>query len=382
MADLSSARPGIQLPLADVTVVELAGAGPVPFAATMLGDLGARVIRIDRPGPPVARYPADPRNDVLSRGRESIVLDLHGDGREVALRLVERADAFIEGLRPGVAERLGLGPDDCVSRNPRLVYGRISGWGRSGPLAERAGHDINFIAVAGVLSQIVGRDRRPAIPLSLVGDFGGGGMCLALGVLAGLLDARATGRGRVVDTSILDAVAAVVSPMWGLHREGEFDDSRPGTNVADGGAPFYNVYRCSDGRDLAVGAIEWPFRERLAELLGTRAVLGSAGREKWADECAELDARFATRTVDEWCELFDGEDVCVSPVLGFGESADHPQAALRDRFPSSAGVRQPRPPWMLDGAALPVREPGPERGAHTDAILRELEEEQGHGAGG
>ncbi len=268
------------LPLAGVTVLELAGAGPVPFAGTMLADLGARVIRIDRPGPAVAQFPSDPTRDVLARGRESVVLDLKSAGdRATALALVERADAFVEGLRPGVAERLGLGPDDCHARNPRLVYGRISGWGRTGPLAHRPSHDINVIAVAGVLAAIVGRDARPAIPLSLIGDYSGGGLCLAVGVLAGLFEARATGTGRVVDTSMLDAVAAVAAPLWGIRSEGEFDDARPRTNVADGGAPFWNVYRCADGRDLAVGAIEGAFRERLAELLGTPAVLGAGGRE-------------------------------------------------------------------------------------------------------
>jgi alpha-methylacyl-CoA racemase len=362
------------LPLAGVTVLELAGAGPVPFGATMLADLGARVIRIDRPGSAVAQFPSDPTRDVLARGRESVVLDLKGaEDRATALALVERADAFVEGLRPGVAERLGLGPADCHARNPRLVYGRISGWGRTGPLAHRPSHDINVIAVAGVLAGIVGRDARPAIPLSLIGDFSGGGLCLALGVLAGLFEARATGTGRVVDTSMLDAVAAVAAPLWGIRSEGEFDDVHPGTNVADGGAPFWNVYRCADGRDLAVGAIEAAFRERLAELLGTRAVLGAGGREAWPAERAELDALFATRTVAEWSALFEGEDVCVSPVLTLGESAKHPQASTRDRFVKSGGVTQPRPAWTLDGALLPVPAPGPRRGAHTEAIRRELD---------
>ena len=362
------------LPLAGVTVLELAGAGPVPFAGTMLADLGARVIRIDRPGPAVAQFPSDPTRDVLARGRESVVLDLKSAGdRATALALVERADAFVEGLRPGVAERLGLGPDDCHARNPRLVYGRISGWGRTGPLVHRPSHDINVIAAAGVLAAIVGRDARPAIPLSLIGDYSGGGLCLAVGVLAGLFEARTTGTGRVVDTSMLDAVAAVAAPLWGIRSEGEFDDVRPRTNVADGGAPFWNVYRCADGRDLAVGAIEGAFRERLAELLGTPAVLGAGGREAWPAQRAELDALFATRTVAEWSGLFEGEDVCVSPVLTLGESAEHPQALARDRFVESGGVLQPRPVWTLDGALLPVPPPGPPRGAHTKAIRRELD---------
>lgn len=361
------------LPLASVTVLELAGVGPVPFAATMLADLGARVIRIDRPGPAVSQFPSDPTRDVLARGRESVVLDLKdARDRATALALVDRADALVEGLRPGVAERLGLGPADCLARNPRLVYGRISGWGRSGPLAQRPSHDINVIAVAGVLAAIVGRDARPAIPLSLIGDFSGGGMCLALGVLAGLFEARATGAGRVVDTSMLDAVATVAAPLWGIRSEGEFDDVQPGTNVADGGAPFWNVYRCADGRDLAVGAVDWAFRERLAELLGTRAMLGAQGREAWPAERAELDALFATRTVADWCALFEGEDVCVSPVLRLGESAKHAQATTRGRFVESGGVTQPRPAWTLDGSPLPVPPPGPPRGADTEAIRREL----------
>jgi alpha-methylacyl-CoA racemase len=374
---VESAQPELAasaLPLAGLMVLELAGAGPVPFAATMLADLGARVIRLDRPGSAVAQYPSDPTRDVLGRGRESVLLDLKDAGdRATALALAERADAFVEGLRPGVAERLGLGPADCRARNPRLVYGRISGWGRTGPLAQRPSHDINVIAVAGVLAAIVGRDARPAIPLSLIGDFSGGGMCLALGVLAGLFEARATGTGRVVDTSMLDAVATVAAPLWGYRTEGDFDDVRPRTNVADGGAPFWNVYRCADGRDLAVGAIEAAFRERLAELLGTRAILGEKGRAAWPAERAELDALFATRTAAEWSALFEGEDVCVSPVLTLGESAAHPQAASRDRFVESGGVTQPRPAWTLDGALLPVPPPGPPRGAHTEAIRRELD---------
>jgi alpha-methylacyl-CoA racemase len=362
------------LPLFGVTVVELAGAGPVPFAASMLADLGARVIRIDRPGAAVSRYPLDPTRDVLSRGRESVVLDLTSVvDRETALTLVARADALVEGLRPGVVERLGLGPAECLARNPRLVYGRISGWGRTGPLAARPSHDINVIALAGVLSAIVGRDGRPAIPLSLIGDFSGGGLCLALGVLAGVFQARGTGIGRVVDTSMLDAVAAVAAPLWGIRSEGEFDDAHPGTNVADGGAPFYNVYRCADGRDLAVGAIEGAFRERLAQLLGTTAVLGAVGRDSWPAERAELDALFMTRPADEWCALFEGEDVCVSPVLTLGESAEHPQARTRDRFVVSGGITQPRPPWTWDGAPLPIPSPGPQRGANTDAVRREVD---------
>lgn len=359
-------------PLVGVTVIELAGAGPVPFAATMLADLGARIIRIDRPGAPVAQYPSDPRHDVLGRGRESVQLDLKGDDRRHALRLVEQADVFLEGLRPGVAERLGIGPEQCRGRNPRLVYGRISGWGRTGPLAGRAGHDINFIAVGGVLAQVVDREGRPAIPLSLVGDYGGGGMTLAVGVLGALAGAARTGHGCVVDTSILDGAAAVIAPMWGLHAEDEFDDAAPGSNVADGGAPFYNVYRCRDGRYVAVGAIESAFRRRLAELLGTQAVLGASGEAGWAAERAEVETIFASRTAAQWCELFEGEDVCVSPVLRFSESATHPQFADRGRFVENAGVRQPRPPWMIDGADLPVPPAGPRIGEHTDAVLAEF----------
>jgi alpha-methylacyl-CoA racemase len=360
-----------QPPLTGVTVVELAGAGPVAFAATMLAELGARVVRIDRPGPPVSLYPRDPALDVLGRGRESIVLDLKGGGLEVALRLVEQADVFVEGLRPGAAERLGIGPEPCLERNPGLVYGRVSGWGRTGPLAARPGHDIDFIAVGGALAHVVGRDGRPAIPLSLLGDFGGGGMCLALGVTSALLTARATGRGHVVDTSLLDAVAALMAPLWGIRADGEFDDELPGANVADGGSPFYNVYRCADGRYLAVGAIEDRFRSRLAELLGTEAVLG-ADRARWPAERAELDLLFATRAQAEWCALLEDEDVCVSPVLSLGESRHHRQFAARDRFVDAAGVTQPRPAWTIDGAPLEPPPPAPPRGLDGPALLSEL----------
>ena len=360
-----------RLPLAGVTVVELAGAGPVPFAATMLADLGARIIRIDRPGPPIAQYPRDPTLDVLGRGRESILLDLKGGGLEVALRLVDRADAFVEGLRPGTAERLGIGPDACLERNPRLVYGRVSGWGRTGPLAARPGHDINFIAVGGALRHIVGRDGAPAFPLSLVGDYGGGGMCLALGVSSALLAARGTGRGCIIDTSLLDAVAALMSPLWGIRADGEFDDQAPGSNVADGGAPFWNVYRCADGRFLAVGAIEDRFRTRLAGLLGTEAVLGQ-DRARWAEQRAQLDRLFATRTRAQWCALLEDEDVCVSPVLSLSESPQHRQFAARDWFADGTGVTQPRPAWTVDDAPLAPPPPAPPRGRDGLALLSEL----------
>jgi alpha-methylacyl-CoA racemase len=353
-------------PLAGIRVVELAGIGPGPFAAMLLADLGAEVLRVDRPA---ASRPAWPT--VLARGRRSVVVDLkHPDGAAVVLDLVASADALVEGFRPGVVERLGIGPDACLARNPRLVYGRVTGWGQEGPWRLAAGHDIDYVALAGALHPIGQAGGPPVPPLNLVGDFGGGGMLLALGVVAALLEAGRSGRGQVVDAAMVDGAALLTAQFHELLAAGLWREER-GANLLDGGAPFYGVYETADGRHLAVGALEPQFFAELLRRLGLDAgdLPDQLDRDGWPVLRERLAGLFRTRTRDQWCELLAGTDACVAPVLGLGEAPAHPHNRARGTFVEVGGVTQPAPaPRFSRTPPGPPSPPAPP-GAHTDQAL-------------
>ncbi|MDL5353135.1 CaiB/BaiF CoA-transferase family protein [Microbacterium sp. zg-YB36] len=328
-------------PLHGVRVIELAGIGPGPHAAMLLADMGADVVRIDRPGRPYASDTAP-----LLRGRRRILLDVRQPGgRAELMELIEHADVLIEGYRPGVTERLGIGPDHCLARNPRLVYGRVTGWGQDGPLAHTAGHDINFISVTGVLHAVGrGGGERPVPPLSIVGDFGGGSMLLVVGVLSALFHAQRSGEGQVIDAAMVDGASLLVQMMWGQLATGAWVD-KAGSNLLDGGAPFYDTYTCADGRFVAVGAIEAPFYAALLRGLGVdRGDLPEQmDRERWPELRARFAEIFVTKTRDEWCAVFDGTDACVTPVLAFGEVVEHPHVAARGTVTTETGIPQAAP---------------------------------------
>jgi alpha-methylacyl-CoA racemase len=352
-------------PLAGLRVVEMAGLAPGPFAATVLADLGADVIRIDRatPGQDVLTLPDDP----LARSRRSVGIDVKTPaGLELVRRLVDRADVFVEGFRPGVAERMGLGPEECLDRNPRLVYGRVTGWGQDGPLATTAGHDINYIAIAGALDPVGRSGERPVPPVNFVGDFGGGGLLLAMGILAALHERVGSGRGQVVDASMVDGAALLTTQLHGMHAIGIWPGGR-GENTLDGGAPYYDTYRTSDGLHVAVGAIEERFWADLLRVLDLdpTAMPDRHDPANWPAVREILTATFATRTRDEWTALAEGTDACLTPVLSPWEAADHPHNAARETFVQVGGVTQPAPAPRFDRtphrppAATPPRPPAP-----------------------
>ena len=339
---MSAPRQG---PLAGIKVVELAGIGPAPMCAMLLADLGATVLRIDRPEPPELGIPRPLRHNLILRGRPCLALDLkRPEGRDLALRLIEEADALIEGFRPGVTERLGLGPEDCLARNPRLVYGRMTGWGQHGPLAQAAGHDLNYIALTGALDAIGRESQPPTPPLNLVGDFGGGSMYLAVGILAAIISARTTGQGQVVDAAIVDGTAHLMTGFHGLLAAGLFNAQR-GTNLLDSGAPFYDCYECADGRWVSVAPIEGRFHAELLQRLGIDAAdfPAQSDRARWPEARARLAAAIRTRTRDEWSALLEGTDACFAPVLSMAEAARHPHMQARGTYLEVDGVVQPAP---------------------------------------
>jgi alpha-methylacyl-CoA racemase len=355
-------------PLTGVRVVELAGLGPGPFAAMLLADLGADVVRVDRPGGPTLQ-PVPPEQDLLGRGKRSVVLDLReaGDVRRL-LDLVERADLLIEGYRPGVAERLGVGPDACLARAPHLVYGRMTGWGQDGPDATAAGHDLTYIAVTGALHAIGRPDEAPPVPLNLVGDFAGA-VYLVAGLLAALHERRGSGRGQVVDAAMVDSTAHLMTMFYGLYAAGAWRDQR-GANLLDGAAPFYDVYSTSDGRHVAVGALEEPFFQALVTGLGLDpADADRSDPAGWPALRARLAAAFATRTQAEWAEVFAGTDGCVAPVLGLGDAPGHPHLAARGTFVAPGGVVQPAPAPRFGRTPSSVDRPPPAFGQHTDEVF-------------
>jgi alpha-methylacyl-CoA racemase len=325
-------------PLADLRVAEVGGIGPNPFAGMLLADMGADVVRIDHPRPD--RF--DRRYDVTLRGRATIDLNLkQPDGRAAVLALCERADALIEGMRPGAMERLGLGPTEVLERNPRMVYGRMTGYGQDGPLSQAAGHDINYIAVAGVLGSIARRGERPLFPLNLVGDYGGGGMLLAFGVVCGVLEARRSGRGQVIDAAMTDGVALLTALMHGMRAAGVWNDE-PGTNTLDSGAHFYEVYTAADGRHIAVGALEPQFYSRLLHLLGIpEAEMPQWDRPRWPEFKQRLAAKFASLDSEAWAARLEGEEACATRVITISEAHHHPHMAARGTFAEIGGILQP-----------------------------------------
>ncbi|MEU4025494.1 CaiB/BaiF CoA transferase family protein [Streptomyces anulatus] len=354
-------------PLTGVRVVELAGIGPGPFAAMLLADLGADVVRVDRPGG--AGLGIDPASDLTNRNKRSVLLDLKSDeGPARVLDLVERADILIEGYRPGVAERLGVGPEACLARNPKLVYGRMTGWGQDGPLAERAGHDIAYLALTGTLSMIGKPDEPPVVPANLVGDYAGGSLYLVVGVLAALQHARAHGEGQVVDAAIVDGAAHLATMIHGMLAAGSWQDRR-GTNLLDGGCPFYGTYATSDGGHMAVGPLEGRFYAEFAGLLGIADAFPDRwDLARWDELRAAVTERFLTRTRAEWTEVFDGTDACVAPVLSLTEAPHHPHLAARSTFVEHSGLTQPAPAPRFSATPVSVRGGPALPGADTAAV--------------
>ena len=362
-------------PLAGYRIVEMAGIGPAPFAAMLLADMGAEVIRVDRREAADLGLPGrDVKFDVLHRGRRTIAVDVKAEaGREVVKRLAAKADAIVEGFRPGVMERLGLGPEVLRALNPRLVFGRMTGFGQDGPLADAAGHDIDYIALAGVLHAIGRKGEAPVPPLNLVGDFGGGGMFLAFGVVCALLEAQRSGKGQVVDAAMVDGSATLMALMFGLYAQGSWKDER-GVNVLDTGAPWYDTYRTKDGRWLAVGAIEKRFYEAFVQRLGLN--MSELPRQHDRSGWPELRRRFAEtiagKTRDEWEGIFEGSDACVAPVLSLGEVAQHPHNAARGTFVERDGVLQPAPAPRFSRTVPEMGAAPRPAGADTEAVLADF----------
>jgi len=358
-------------PLEGVKVVELAGIGPGPFASMMLADMGAEVIRVDRTSRVRGGDPEVPPKDPMSRGRRSVAVDLKNPaGVEAVLRLVERADALVEGFRPGVMERIGLGPDECLSRNPKLVYGRMTGWGQEGPMAQAAGHDINYIALAGVLDHIGRKGERPLAPLNLVGDFGGGGMLMAFGVVCALFETARSGEGQVVDAAMVDGAAVLMQMMYGMKAMGVWNDER-GTNLLDSGAHFYEVYETQDGKHVSIGSIEPQFYAELIEKIGLAAedLPAQMDQSQWSKLKERLDAIFKSKSRDEWCEIMEGSDVCFAPVLSMGEAPEHPHNLHRKSFLDDGGVVQAAPAPRFSRTAPEVARPAPHLGQDTAEVL-------------
>jgi alpha-methylacyl-CoA racemase len=354
-------------PLGGVKVIELAGIGPGPFCAMVLSDLGAEVIRIDRK----TAGGGDPRYQVLNRGRRSMGLDLkRPEAVAAVLRMVERAEALIEGFRPGVMERLGLGPEVCHERNPALVYGRMTGWGQDGPLAQAAGHDINYIALAGALHAIGPRNGKPVPPLNLIGDFGGGGMLLALGVVCGLFEAQRSGKGQVIDAAMVDGSALLMASIYGMKAMGAWTNDR-GSNMLDSGAHFYDTYTCADGECVSVGAIEPQFYALLREKAGLEDTVFEAqmDREKWPELKSKIAEIFKSKTRDEWCTIMEGSDVCFAPVLNLDEVLDHPHNRARQTFVEVSGVPQPAPAPRFSRTVPEIQRSPPRPGENTEEAL-------------
>ncbi|WP_185802819.1 CaiB/BaiF CoA transferase family protein [Pontivivens nitratireducens] len=353
-------------PLKGIRVVEFAGLGPGPFAAMWLADMGADVVRIDRPD---GRDPFPMKYDVLARGRRSVTADLKTDeGRARAASLMQAADVVIEGYRPGVMERLGLGPEEICAKNPRLIYGRMTGWGQDGPLAETAGHDINYIALTGALHAI-GEDR-PLPPLNLVGDFGGGSMYLIAGILAALIERGVSGKGQVVDAAIVDGTAHMMAMIYGMQGNRLWRDARQ-ANFLDGGAHYYRCYACADGQWLAVGAIEPQFYALLLEHSQAEGIEGQLDPSDWARSAAVLEEVFRSRPRDEWLDLMEGTDACVAPVLSLHDAPEHPHMAARQIFERRDDIVQPAPAPRLSRTPGALNRPPPQKGADLADVLHE-----------
>ena len=358
-------------PLKGVKVVEVGGIGPVPFCAQMLSDMGAEVVRVERSGP---RNLVEPKYDVWHRGRKSVAMDLRKpEGIEAVLKLVEKADALIEGFRPNVMERLGLGPEVCLKRNPALVYGRMTGWGQDGPMAMAAGHDINYIALTGALHSI-GRDGQPPVPpLNIIGDLGGGGMFLAFGVVCAILEARGSGQGQVVDTAMVDGATALMGLFYGLRASGLWNDKK-GKNLLDGGSHFYDTYETADGKWISLGSIEPQFYAKLLELAGLEEdedFKNQLDFSKWPDLKKKTADVFKTKTRDEWCAIMEGTDVCFAPVLSMPEAMEHPHNQARNVFIDVGGCLQPAPAPRFSRTKPEVTKPASAPGDDTFSALAE-----------
>ncbi len=359
-------------PLAGVRVLEFEAIGPGPFCGMLLADMGADVLLVDRPQDPSLGLGRERSSDVMLRGRRSLTLDLKtADGIEAALWMTSRADALIEGFRPGVMERLGLGPDVLLKHNPRLVYGRMTGWGQDGPLAPRAGHDINYIALTGILHAIGRAGGSPVPPLNLIGDFGGGGMLLAFGIVCALLEAQRSGKGQVVDAAMVDGASLLSTMFWGMLAAGRWSEAR-GANALDSGAPWYDVYETKDGKYVAIGSIEPKFYDELLKRLGLSPgqLPPQHDRGRWAELRERLAATFRLKTREEWNSIFDGSDACFAPVLTFSEARAHPHNLSRRTFVDAAKVVQPAPAPRLSRTPGEIRRAPPERGAGGREALR------------
>ena len=363
-------------PLSGIKIIELAGIGPCPFAAMMLADAGAQVIRLERaaPGAPERAAASDGSHwDLLTRSRSSVGIDLKNpEAIELVLRLVEGADGLVEGFRPSVAERLGVGPDACLARNPALVYGRMTGWGQDGPLAPRAGHDIDYIAIGGALWPMGRADSAPVPPLNLVGDFGGGGMLLAFGMVSALLEAARSGQGQVVDAAMVDGAAILMTMIHAFHASGIWNDER-GANMLDTGAPYYDTYECADGRYVSVGAIESQFYAAMLAGLGLDPadLPAQNDRSRWPELRAKFTEVFASRDRDHWAKVFADSDACVTPILAFGEVETEPHITERNTFYQTGGGLQPLPAPRFSRSSPDEPRPPGQPGADTEAVLND-----------
>ncbi|MBJ19337.1 MAG: CoA transferase [bacterium] len=359
-------------PLAGITVLEVAGIGPGPFCGMMLSDMGADVVRIDRAGSVQEQVPSEPSVDVIARGRRSVGVDLkRPEGVEAVLKMVEQADVLIEGFRPGVMERLGLGPDVCLARNPKLVFGRMTGWGQEGPMAQAAGHDINYIALAGALEPIGRMGQNPVPPLNLVGDFGGGGMVLAFGIASALVERARSGKGQVVDAAMVDGASTLMAFFHGMKAMGAHGTGGRGTNILDTGAHFYDTYETSDGKYISLGSIEPQFYAELLEKLGLKDddLPQQMDKSGWPLLKARFETLFRTQTRDQWCALMEGTDICFAPVLSMEEAPNHPHIKHRKTYVESHGLVQPAPSPRFSRTPTELGRPPAHAGQHTDDVL-------------
>ena len=358
-------------PLQGIRIIEMAGMGPGPFCGMLLADMGADVVRVERLAATDRGIEFPPKFDLLNRNKRSVAIDLKSsEGKACLLRLISGAEVLIEGFRPGVMERLGLGPDDCTRLNTKLVYGRITGWGQDGPLAQAAGHDLNYIALAGALHNIGPAEGKPAVPLNLIGDFGGGALYLATGLLAAVIEARRTGQGQVVDAAMVDGVASLMTMQYALLQMGLWTRPR-GENLLDGGAPFYDVYETADGKHVSVAAVERRFYEELLQRIGLKGedLPGQNDKRGWHKLRARLADVFASRTRDEWCALLEGSDACFAPVLDPNEAAAHPHNVARGTYTQVDGVTQPQPAPRFSRTASTLRNTPPAPGSDTARVL-------------
>jgi len=357
-------------PLQGIKIIEMAGIGPGPFCGMVLADLGAEIIRVDR----ASAAGTGSRQDPANRGKKSIAVDLKSaEGVEVVLKLVETADAIFEGFRPGVMERLGLGPDICAARNKKIVFGRMTGWGQYGPLSQAAGHDINYISITGALAAIGRPDSPPVPPLNLVGDFGGGGMLLALGLVSALLESKSSGKGQVIDAAMTDGSALLMSMFYSMKASGAWNEE-VGTNILDGGAHFYDSYECKDGKYISIGSIEPQFYAMLREVAELKDPIfdNQMSRKEWPEKKEAITKIFLAKTRDEWCDLMEGTDICFAPVLSMWEAPNHPHNVARKTFIELEGLSQPAPAPRFSRTEVEVSSPPSIAGEHTDSILKDL----------